>query len=102
MYFDELVRGAEADAAALARTSCRIGCLLQSDTTLAEQVTHEGTFSDRVYDYANFDKLLGETQTTTACAMLEGRPVGHSPTLSRYMYYDLVLKYWRASAPRRS
>ena len=47
---------------------------------------HEGTCSERVHEYAIFETLLGETQTTAACAMLEGRPVVHSPTLSRY--YD--------------
>ena len=34
---------------------------------------HEGTCSERVHEYAIFETLLGETQTTAACAMLEGR-----------------------------
>ena len=71
MYLEELIRftGVEANAAALVPHE-----LVQ---------LHEGTCSERVHEYANFATLLGETQTTAACAMLEGRPVGHSPTLSR-------------------
>lgn len=72
MYVDELIRftGVEADAAALIPHE-----LVQ---------LHERTCSERVHEYAIFETLLGETQTTAACAMLEGRPVVHSPTLSQY------------------
>ena len=72
MYVEELIRftGVEADAAALIPHE-----LVQ---------LYEGTCSERVHEYAIFETLLCETQTTAACAMLEGRPVVHSLTLSQY------------------
>ena len=70
MYVDELIRftGVEADAAALPPHE-----LVQ---------LHERTCSERVHEYAIFETLLGETQTTAACAMLEGRPLKQSTVLS--------------------
>ena len=70
MYLEELIRfaGVEADPSALVPHE-----LVQ---------LHEGTCSDRVHGYAKIETLLGETQTTAACAMLEGRPLKHSTVLS--------------------
>ena len=58
MYVEELIRftGVEADAAALIPHE-----LVQ---------LYEGTCSERVHEYAIFETLLGETQTTAACATI--------------------------------